>query len=65
MASKRALYDLNERDIDIVSAGQSIHIAIVVRSSDQTITQTGGSQLDVITNNRTVIDAMSIGKPSK
>ncbi|WP_407120056.1 hypothetical protein [Bradyrhizobium sp. STM 3561] len=65
MAYKGALYELNEQDIDRVSAGQSIHIAIVVRSSDQTITQTGGSQLDVITNNRTVIDAMSIGKPTK
>lgn len=65
MAYKSALFDLNERDIDMVSAGQSIHIAIVVRSSDQTITQTGGSQLDLITNNRTVIDAMSIGKPAK
>lgn len=65
MAYKRALYDLNERDIDMVSAGRSIHIAIVVRSSDQTITQTGGSQLDVITNNGTIIDAMSIGKPSR
>ncbi|WP_027576860.1 hypothetical protein [Bradyrhizobium sp. WSM1743] len=65
MADKRALSDLNERDIDMVSAGQSIHIAIVVRSSDQTITQTGGSQLDVKTNNRTIIDGMSIGKPSR
>lgn len=65
MAYKRALYELDERDIDMVSAGQSIHIAIVVRSSDRTITQAGGSQLDVITNNRTIIDAMSIGKPSR
>lgn len=65
MPYERALYDLNERDIDLVSAGRSIHIAIAVRSSDQTITQTGGSQLDVITNNRTIIDAMSIGKPSR
>lgn len=65
MAYKRALYELDERDIDMVSAGQSIHIAIVVRSSDRTITQTGGSQLDLITNNRTIIDAMSIGKPSR
>lgn len=65
MAYEHALSDLDERDIDMVSAGQSIHIAIVVRSSGQTITQTGGSQLDVITNDRTVIDAMSIGKPSR
>lgn len=65
MAYKRALYELDERDIDMVSAGQGIHIAIVVRSSDRTITQTGGSQLDLITNNRTIIDAMSIGKPSR
>ncbi|WP_407116683.1 hypothetical protein [Bradyrhizobium sp. LMG 9283] len=65
MADKRALSDLNERDIDMVSAGHGMHIAIVVRSSGQTITQTGGSQLDVITNNRTVIDGMSIGKPSR
>lgn len=65
MDYKCALYDLNERDIDMVSAGQSIHIAIVVRSSDQIMTQTGGSQLDVITNNRTIVDAMSIGKPSR
>jgi len=65
MADKRALSDLNERDIDMVSAGHSIQIAIVVRSSDHAVTQTGGSQLDVITNNRPIIEGMSIGKPSR
>jgi hypothetical protein len=65
MAYKRALYDLKHEDLDIVSAGQILHIGIVVRSSDQTIIQSGGSQLDVIVNNRTIIDGMSIGKPSR
>jgi hypothetical protein len=64
MANTRALYDLKQEDLDSVSAGQiSHHIAIVVRSYDQTIIQTGGSQLDVITNNNPIIVAKQIGKP--
>jgi len=65
MAHKRELYDLKQEDLDMVSAGQIHLIAIVVRSSDQTIMQGGGSQLDVIVNNRIIIDGMSIGRPSR
>jgi hypothetical protein len=65
MASENSLYDLREEDLDRVSAGTHINrIAIVVRTSDQTITQTSGSQLDVITNNNWIIQAKPIGKPS-
>ena len=64
MANKSAPYDLNEADLNRVSAGTIHHIAIVVRSSDQTIIQTSGSQLDVITNNHWIIQAKPIGKPS-
>jgi hypothetical protein len=51
MDSKNSLREFPEEDFDKVAAGQTNHIAIVIRSSDQTIIQTGGSQLDVITNN--------------
>jgi hypothetical protein len=62
MTNTRAPYELNEADLNRVSAGIIHHIA--VRSSDQSISQTGGSQLDVITNNRRIIQAKPIGKPS-
>jgi hypothetical protein len=64
MAYKRALYELEQEDLGKVSAGHTQHIAVVIRSPDQSIYQTGGSQLDVVTNNRTIIDSMSIGRPS-
>jgi hypothetical protein len=64
MASENSLYDLREEDFDRVSAGTHINrIAIVVRTSDQTITQTSGSQLDVWTNDHQII-SKPIGKPS-
>ena len=64
MTNTRAPYELNEADLNKVSAGIIHHIAIVIRSSDQSISQTGGSQLDVITNNNWIIEAKPIGKPS-
>lgn len=67
MDRKSSLRDLREEDLDNVAAGHTSHIAVVIRSSgtsDQpiTITQTGGSQLDVITNNNPIITAKPIGK---
>jgi hypothetical protein len=45
-------HELQEQDLDKVAAGlrRQVQIAVVVRSSDQTVTQTG-SHLDVIVNN--------------
>jgi len=60
MAYKRALYDLKQEDLDMVSGGQPLHImhiAIVVGcTSDQTVTQTGGSELTVITHDVLRVD---------
>ena len=49
------IYELQEQDLDKVSGGQlSLNVAVVVRSSDQQITQTG-NQLDVVVNNRLLV----------
>jgi hypothetical protein len=62
MASKNSLRELREEDLDNVAAGHISRIAVVIRSSDQTITQTSGSQLDVITNNNWIIQGKQIGQ---
>ena len=64
MTNTRAPYELNEADLNRVPAGIIHHIAVVVRSSDQSIIQTGGSRTHVITNNRWIIQEKPIGKPS-
>ena len=55
MTYKSALYELKQEDLDVVCGGVDvplpiIQIAVIVRSSYQTITQ-HESHLDVITNN--------------
>jgi hypothetical protein len=52
MANTDSFYELQEEDLDNVSAGQrQLNVAVVVRSSNQQIDQTG-NQLEVIVNNR-------------
>ena len=52
MANTDSFYELREEDLDNVSAGQrQLNVAVVVRSSNQQIDQTG-NQLEVIVNNR-------------
>ena len=49
MANADSIYELREDDLEKVSAG--LNLAVVVRSSDQHIEQTG-NQLDVVVNNK-------------
>jgi hypothetical protein len=49
MANADSIYELREEDLEKVSAG--LNLAVVVRSSDQHIEQTG-NQLDVVVNNK-------------
>ena len=49
MANADLIYELREEDLEKVSAG--LNLAVVVRSSDQHIEQTG-NQLDVVVNNK-------------
>ena len=64
MLNAGALYELQEEDLDNISAGDnSLNIAFVVHSSNQDITQTG-NQLLVVFNNRTLVNR-SIGTPGR
>jgi hypothetical protein len=64
MISAGPLHELQEEDLDNISAGgNSLNIAFVVHSSNQDITQTG-NQLLVVFNNRTLVDR-SIGTPGR
>jgi hypothetical protein len=55
------LHELQEEDLDNISAGgNSLNIAFVVHSSNQDITQTG-NQLLIVFNNRTLVNR-SIGR---
>jgi hypothetical protein len=49
MANADSIYELSEEELEKVSAG--LNLAVVVRSSNQNIVQTG-NQLDVVVNNR-------------
>ena len=49
MANADSIYELREEDLEKVSAG--LNLAVVVRSSNQQIEQTG-NQLDVVVNNK-------------
>ena len=49
MENANSIYELREEDLEKVSAG--LNLAVVVRSSDQHIEQTG-NQLDVVVNNK-------------
>jgi hypothetical protein len=61
MASEDSFHELQEEDLDNISAGQrQLNIAVVVRSSDQHIVQTG-NQLDVVVNNRVRAYHLPIG----
>jgi hypothetical protein len=61
MASEDLFHELQEEDLDKISAGQrQLNIAVVVRSSDQHIVQTG-NQLDVVVNNRVRAYHLPIG----
>jgi hypothetical protein len=61
MASEDLFHELKEEDLDNISAGQrQLNIAVVVRSSDQHIVQTG-NQLDVVVNNRVRAYHLPIG----
>jgi hypothetical protein len=66
MATAGLPYVLQEQDFDSISGGRPYkHInqmVVIVNSSDQEVTQEGGSWLTVITNNVTRVDK-PIGKP--
>jgi len=49
MANADSIYELREEELEKVSAG--LNLAVVVRSSNQNIVQTG-NQLDVVVDNR-------------
>jgi hypothetical protein len=66
MANKCSPCELQEVDLDSVSAGKNTNtmtIAVVVRSSGWDVTQ-GENELTVITNDNPVQWGRSIGKPS-
>ena len=49
MANADSIYELSEEELEKVSAG--LNLAVIVRSSNQNIVQTG-NQLDVVVDNR-------------